>query len=70
MTTPELRAVRANITDPMIAKLWRELQSFGYPRLTFDEVKQAVDDVCDGKTATGVIGVIVGQQIREALEDA
>lgn len=57
------------LTDRQCHVFLRDMHAFGYPDLTFEEVRKIAGDLADGNKPTCVISVIMLQQIEEAVED-
>jgi len=58
------------LTDSQCHRFLKELREFGYPQLTFAEVRKAADAIHNGTNSdTDVIAVIMRKQIVEAVED-
>lgn len=59
------------LTDQQCRIFLREVRAFGYPSVTFDEVRKFADDYADGKEQekVDVVDVMLRRQIAE-LEEA
>lgn len=56
------------LTDRQCKLFLRDIREFGYPDVTFDDVRVQADRIADGKDVSdNVIGVILRKQIDEAM---
>ena len=56
------------LTDRQCRLFLRDAREFGYPSLTFEEVRKMANDIADGKDVTSdVVGIMLKNQIDEAI---
>lgn len=56
------------LNDRQCRLFLRDAREFGYPTLTFEEVREVADKIADGvDISTDVIGVMMKNQIDEAM---
>lgn len=61
--------LRPKLTDRQCRLFLKDAKEFGYPSLTFEEVRKIADQVADGTyKKTDVIAIMMKDQIDEAME--